>query len=173
MSLKTLEKITNDLIPKYPSSTEWDNSPFNWIRALPPASKGAIGRDIGSGLLFAYGFTPGAYKYELRVNGQGVLVRVAMKWKGNIVKFQNIRDITFDHVLCIAIYPKGAYAWLIPRGEIWRDNAVRTDHPEITRQHKGADAWMSIDPKNPPAWMKPYGGTIEEMIKVAKRVFNT
>ncbi len=57
MSYKTLVNITNSLIANYPASTAWNGSDFNWIRGLPPASKGAIGRDIGSGLLQAYGFT--------------------------------------------------------------------------------------------------------------------
>lgn len=168
MSFKTLVKITDSLIAKYPATKEWDDSSFNWMRGLPPASKGAIGRDIGSGLLFAYGFTPGANRYELRVNGQGVLVRVATKWKENTVKFQNIRDIQFDHVLCIALYPKKAYAWLIPKEEIWVKGAVRTGRSELKPQHKGADAWLTVDPIGVPAWLEPYGGTIEDMIKVAK-----
>ncbi len=168
MSFKTLENITNDLIASYPASKEWDDSPFNWIRGLPPASKGAIGRDIGSGLLYAYGFTPSSHRYELRVNGQGVVVRVAMKWKGNIVKFQNLRNNEFEHIFCIALYPKSAYAWLIPKSEVWHNDAVRNDRAGVTMQHKGADAWLSIDPKKVPEWMKPYGGTIDDMMKVAK-----
>jgi hypothetical protein len=50
MSFKTLQNITDSLIAEYPASTAWDDSPFNWIRGLPPGSKGAIGRYIGSGL---------------------------------------------------------------------------------------------------------------------------
>jgi hypothetical protein len=168
MSFKTLVAITDSLIAKYPATKEWNDSPFNWMRGLPPASKGAIGRDVCSGLLHAYGFTPGAYKYTLLLNGQTLLGRVAMKWQGNAVKFQNIRDADFGHVLCIALYPKGGHAWLIPKMEIWANGKVRTDRSGIKPQHKGADAWITIDPKNPQAWVKPYGGTIEEMIKVAK-----
>ena len=168
MSFKTLVKITDSLIPKYPASTAWNDSSFNWIRGLPSARKGAIGRDIGSGLLYAYGFTPGAYRYELLVNGQTVLVRVAMKWEGNTVKFQNIRDNTFDHALCIALYPKSAYAWLVPKGEVWANGRVRKDRLGVKAQHKGADAWIHVDPKNVQPWLQPYGGTIDDMIKVAK-----
>lgn len=168
MSFKTLVKITDSLTAKYPATKEWEDSSFNWLRGLPPASKGAIGRDIGSGLLYAYGFTPGAKKYELRVNGQGVLVRVATKWKGNSVKFQNIRDIEFDHVLCVGLYPKKAYAWLVPKEQIWLKKSIRKDRPGIKPQHKGADAWITVDPTNVPAWLQPFGGTIEDMIKIAK-----
>ncbi|MDQ2924290.1 MAG: hypothetical protein M3R43_01825, partial [Acidobacteriota bacterium] len=79
-----------------------------------------------------------------------------------------IRDIDFEHVLCIGLYPKKAYAWLIPKNEIWLNNAVRKDRPGIKPQHKGADAWITVDPTSVPAWVAPYGGTIEDMIKVAK-----
>lgn len=169
MSLTTLVGITNSLISRYPANTAWNGSSFNWIRSLPPASKGAIGRDIGSGLLYAYGFTPTAKRYELRVNGQSVLVRVAMKWEGNTVKFQNVRDINFDHLLAIALYPNNAYSWLIPKHEIWTNGKVRTSRQGVKAQHKGADAWIDVDPKNIQQWLKPYGGSIQDMIKVAKQ----
>ncbi len=169
MSFTTLVQITNGLMAKYPASTAWNTSKFNWIRGLPPASKGAIGRDIGAGLLQSYGFTPSSYRYELRVNGQAVLVRVAMKWEGNVVKFQNIRDTNFQHVLCIALYPAGAYAWLIPKKEIWQNGTVRLGQKGITPQHKGADAWISIDPNDVPSWLAQYGGTIDQMVSVANK----
>jgi hypothetical protein len=168
MSFKTVEKITNSLISEFPQTKEWDESPFNWIRGLPPASKGAIGRYIGSGLLQAYGFSPTTHRYELRLNGQKILARMALKWEGNIIKFQNIRDVDFNHVLCLGLYPNKAFAWLIPKNQIWLNRVVRKDRPGVTSQHKGADAWINIDPANPQSWLKVYGGTIDEMIKVAK-----
>jgi hypothetical protein len=91
-----------------------------------------------------------------------------MKWQGNSVKFQNIRDTQFEHVLCVALYPKDSYAWLIPKAEIWQNGKVRTDRTGIKPQHKGADAWITVDPKNVHTWLKPYGGTIQEMVKVAE-----
>jgi hypothetical protein len=163
-----LEAITDSLISQYPENQAWKTSKFNWIRPLPPRSKGVIGKSIGSGILQGYGFTPMAYRDQLRVNGQVILPRMAMKWETDIVKFQNIRDINFDHVLCFAIYPKDAYAWLIPKTEIWANNAIRKDRAGITSQHKGADAWIHISPDNPQKWLKPYGGTIEQAMKVAK-----
>ncbi len=93
-----------------------------------------------------------------------------MKWQGDIVKFQNIRDIAFDHVLCIALYPQGAYAWLIPKSEIWLNGKIRTDQAGVTSQHKGADAWINVDPKNAQTtWLGAYGGTLEDMINVAQK----
>lgn len=168
MSFKALEKITNSLIGSYPATQEWNDSPFNWIRGLPPASKGVVGRFTGSRLLQDYGFTVTAYRFELRVNAQSILSRMATKWEGDIVKFQNVRDIKFDHVLCLALYPKSAYAWLIPKSEIWLNGKVRADRLGVRSQHKGADAWIDVNPKSAHPWLKPYGGTIDDMIKVAK-----
>jgi hypothetical protein len=168
MSLKMLEIITDSLIPQYPGNKEWKDSKFDWIRALPPGSKGVVGKSIGSGLLQGYGLTPMAHRNYLTVNGQTILPRMAMKWAKNIIKFQNIRDVGFEHVLCFAIYPKNAFAWMIPKTEIWVDHAIRTDRKGITSQHKGADAWIHVDPENPQKWLNPYGGTIEQAMKVAK-----
>jgi len=91
-----------------------------------------------------------------------------MKWEGNTVKFQNIRDTNFDHVLGIAVYPKSAYAWLIPKHEIWFNGSIRTSRLGVKAQHKGADAWIHVDPKNVQPWLQPYGGTIEQAMKLAK-----
>jgi len=76
-----------------------------------------------------------------------------MKWEGNVIKFQNVRDIAFDHVLCFGLYPHNAFAWLIPKKEIWSNGNVRTDRAGVTSQHKGADAWINIDPKDPQPWL--------------------
>src|ERR1700744_3120371 len=109
MSLQALETITNSLISEYPESKAWADSPFAWIRHLPPGSKGGIGRAIASGLLQGYGITATAHRHQLRVNGQGLIIRVAMMWETGIIKFQNIRDIDFDPILCFGIYPHKAF----------------------------------------------------------------
>jgi hypothetical protein len=93
---------------------------------------------------------------------------MAMRWEKGIIKFQNIRDIDFEHILCFAIYPNDAYAWIIPKTEVWLNGAIRKDRTGITSQHKGADAWIHIDPSSPHNWLKPFGGTIAQAMKVAK-----
>ena len=123
---------------------------------------------IGSGLLHAYGFTPGAYRNELPVNRQGGIGQSSYEVGGKHRKFQNIRDNNFDHPLCIALYRKSAYAWLVPKGEIWANGKVRKDRLGVKAQHKRADASIHVDPKNVQPWLQPDGGTIDDMIKVAK-----
>lgn len=169
MSFKTLEKIAADLSTQYPETQAWANSSFNWIRTLPPSSKGAIGRYLASGLLQSFGFTIGASRYLIRINGQGISVKTSMMWEAGVIKFQNIRDTNFDFVLCLGIYPDRAFGWLVPKDEIWLNGGVRKDRPGVTRQHKGADAWIDVDPNNVQGWLKPYGGTVDALIKAAQK----
>jgi hypothetical protein len=168
MSFKTLETIAANLNPEYPETKAWANSPFNWIRTRPPASKGAIGRMLASGLLQSNGFTVTTKKGLIRVNGSGLAVKTALMWQGKTIKFQNIRNTKFDFVLCLGIYPDKAYGWLIPKHEIWANGAIRNDRPGVTDQHEGADAWVDVNPNDVRKWLKPYGGPIDEMLTVAK-----
>ncbi len=169
MSFGTLVTITNALAANYPQSAVWDDSPFKWLVSLPPGSKGAVGRNIASALLQSYGMSPGMKRFGLRVNGQDIVVKTAMLWEGEILKFQNIGDTKFDHVFCLGLFPNGAVGWLVPKDEIWADGLIQTDRPGITKQHKGADAWLNVDPSNVPEWLKPYGGTIEQVMNVAQQ----
>jgi len=168
MSFNKLVEITNSLKPNYPESAAWADSPFNWIRSLPPNNKWSIARIAICGLFQRYGITASTYRYQIRVNGNGLLQRIALMWETSEIKYQNIRDINFDFVICLALYPHSAYGWLIPKCEIWADGVIRTDNLGITSQHKGADAWVHINPENPQPWLRKYGGTIDEMIKVAQ-----
>lgn len=168
MSFKTLVAITDDLVKYYPKNTAWQSSSFNWIRGLPPGSKGTVGRNIATGLFNHYGLTATTHKSQIRVNGNGISVKLALMWDSGVLKFQNIRDTDFDFALCLGLYPSHAFGWLVPKGEIWANHAVRNDRPGITRQHKGADAWIHIEPKSPHKWLEPFGGSIDDLVHVAK-----
>ena len=166
MSFDTLVSITNDLEPQYLHSSIWQGSPFAWIVSLPPGSKGAIGRDIISGLMQANGLTPGLRGFSLVVNGQDVVVKTAMLWDQGVLKFQNIADTQFDHVICLGLFPTSAMGWIIPKSEIWSNGSIRTDRAGVTSQHEGADAWISFEPASIPDWLMPYGGSIEQLMQV-------
>ena len=169
MSCDTLVSITDGMQPEYLPSAIWNGSPFAWIVSLPPGSKGAIGRDIISALMQSYGLTPGMNGFGLRVNGQDVIVKLAMLWDQGILKFPNFTDTQFDHVICLALLPNNAMGWIVPKAEIWVAGVIRTDRIGVTAQHEGADAWLSnADPSNVPTWLMPYGGTIDQLMQVAQ-----
>ncbi len=92
MSFNILEKISASLSAEYPEDQAWANSSFAWIRTLPPASKGTVGRNLATGLLQHYGFTVSASKHCIGVNGQRISVKTSLMWEAGVVKFQNIRD---------------------------------------------------------------------------------
>jgi hypothetical protein len=169
MSFAALEQISNVLVSEYPESKAWNDSPFRWIRLLPPGSKHVVGRDMLTALIDFHGLTPTLYRGQVRVNGNGISVKVAMMWEEGIMKFQNIRDTEFDFVFCLALYPHKAYGWVIPKIEVWEDQAVKTRNAGITSQHKGADAWIHIDPNNVQGWLQPFGGTIDQAMEVLKK----
>jgi hypothetical protein len=164
-----LKTIANQLLTNYPESQAWNESSFRWIREQAPGTKHVIGRMMLAVLLNSNGLTATFLRGQIRVNGNGISVKVAMMWEKGTIKFQNIRDIDFDFAFCLALYPNKAYGWLIPKEEIWKQGKVNTANPGIKDQHEGADAWVHIDPEDPRAWLKPYGGTIDQAIAIAKK----
>ena len=68
----------------------------------------------------------------------------------------------------LALYPKKAFGWVIPKEEIWKDGKFNTANAGLDDQHDGADAWIDIDPNDPADWIKGYGGTIDQAIAIAK-----
>jgi hypothetical protein len=173
-SFKMLEQLSANLSNLYPEAIKenkaWAESKFDWMRTLPPARKGAIGRDLASGLLQSYGLTCTSSRYLLRVNGQGISVKTSLMWGAGVIKFQNIRNTDYDFILCQGIYPTTSYGWLIPKKEIWVNGKLQS-RLRLTGQHGGKtgdDAWIGIDPQDPPAWIKKYGGTTDELLAIIK-----
>jgi hypothetical protein len=174
MSFRTLEGLSAQIADEHKESVKeneaWAKSAFGWMRILPPSSKGLVGRKMASGLLQSFGFTPGTSRYLVVVNGSSITVKTSMVWGAGQIKFQNIRDSKFDFTLCLGIYPTKSYGWLIPKDEIWASGKVQK-REGLTLQHggkSGNDAWITIDPKDIPKWLEPYGGTTNDLIKVAK-----
>lgn len=165
-----LRNIADGFLGQYPEDQAWSGSSFNWMRRLPPGSKHVIGRSMLAVLLNTNGLTANLHKSQIRVNGNGISVKVALMWNEGIIKFQNIGDTDFDYLFCLALYPQKVFGWIIPKAELWKDGKVsKANHPSVTSQHKGADCWVHIDPANPSPWLKAYGGTIDQAIGVAKK----
>jgi len=170
MSFENLRKITNDLKNNYPEDVSWKESEFEWIKCLPPGSKGKIGRDIVTGLFQYEGHDVTYNKQQLHINGADVNVRLALMWEEGIVVFENNTDGDYDAIVCIGILPNSAVGWIIPKAEVWKDGKVNTENSGITAQHKGADAWIHVKLASVQPWLKPYGGTLEEMLTAAKKI---
>ena len=165
-----LKVIANQLLKNYPESQAWNESSFRWIREQAPGTKHVIGRSMLAVLLNGNELTATLSRGQIRVNGNGISVKVAMMWEKGIIKFQNIRDIDFDFAFCFAMYPNKAYGWLIPKSEIWKQGKVNTRATRASlASMREPTRLIHIDPENPRAWLKPYGGTIDQAIAIAKK----
>jgi hypothetical protein len=166
-----LRNIADGFAGQYPEDMAWNGSSFNWMRRLPAPRKNVVVRTMLAALLSLNGLTATlGSKRQIRVNGNGISIKMAMMWEAGIVKFQNFRgDLDFDFVFCLALYPTRAYGWIIPKDEIWKNGKFNTANAGITSQHRGADAWLDIDPVKPAPWLAAYGGTIDQAIAIAKK----
>lgn len=168
-NIAALKNIADILLKEYPENEAWKGSSFIWIQQKGPGRKHVICRTMLAFLLNANGLTATFYKGQIRVNGNGIAVKTAMMWEEGIIKFQNIRaDVDFEFLFCFALFPQKAFGWLIPREAILKDGKFLTGKKGLDDQHEGADAWIDVDPNNPPAWLNKYGGTIDEAVAVAK-----
>ena len=146
---------------------EWEGSPFSWVRILPSASKGKLGKRLVYQWCAIKGLSvdrsPDS-EADMLINGHRVEVKFSTLWKANIYKFQQIRDQNYEYIVCLGISPFDAHCWVI-------DKILLHSHV-IGRlgQHTGAEgqdtSWITVNPNNPPEWLVSCGGSLDEAYKV-------
>jgi site-specific DNA-methyltransferase (adenine-specific) len=143
----------------------WDSSPFNWVIQLPAAKKGKLGKNLIASWCAAKGLPidyPKDSQANLVINGNRIATKFSTLWSEGCYKFQQIRDEGYDFLICLGISPSEAHCWVFSRDFII-DRA--------TPQHKGskgAEYWLTIFPQNPPEWIRDYGGTLDDALKIIK-----
>jgi hypothetical protein len=146
-----------------PEVDAWEGSPFGWIRSAASRRRGAIGEKLVAGWASANGFaverSPDS-EADRVIRGQRIEVKFSMLWETGIYKFQQVRDQDYAHLFCLGISPFEVHAWMVPK-EVLREHVIG-----VQGQHTGASgadtAWFSVLPAHPPAWLSPWGGTLEE-----------
>lgn len=169
-----LGKISEKLQSEYESDDDaWIGSPFAWIKTRPSRQVGAIGERLVHNWCESKGFKvtrTGDSDADRSIQGHRVEIKFSTLWKDNgIYKFQQIRDQDYEYCFCLGVSPFEAHAWLIPKSEL---EDVRP--PALTHQHGGADGrdtkWLSFEAANPPAWLKPFGGTLTEVEALIRKL---
>ncbi len=150
---------------------EWEDSPFGWVLDLPPAAKGKLGRQLiftwcaSKGLSVDYALDKDA---SLLINGIRVATKFSTLWSGGIYKFQQIRDLDYQYLICLGISPTEAHCWIFRKEDV-------LSHAKV--QHKGAkegaEYWLSINPNNLPDWLKNSGGSLVESHHVVMKLLNS
>jgi hypothetical protein len=145
----------------------WKDSPFEWVLQLPARRKGKLGRQLISPWLASKGISVESTRDSsetLVIKGYRVATKFSTMWGKGFYRFQQIRSEGYDYVICLGISPLEAHCWIFPREHI-------INH--ATQQHKGSNEyWIPINPNNPPDWARDWGGSLEDVYKIIKKLKN-
>ncbi len=147
----------------------WENSPFEWILHLPTGSKGKLGKHLVYQWCALKGLSVDRCndsEADMLINGHRVEIKFSTLWRSGIYKFQQIRDQNYEYSVCLGISPFEAHCWVLSKSVL---KQYVIGH---LGQHTGSigkeTAWITINPKNPPEWIVPCGGTLDNAFRVLK-----
>jgi hypothetical protein len=160
--------IKRDLEKSY---VAWEGSPFEWVLKLPPGSRGKLGKQ----LVFQWCALKGLSvdrspdsEADMLINGHRVEIKFSTLWAAGMYTFQQIRDQNYEYCVCLGISPFEAHCWVVSKS-ILKQHVI--GH---MGQHTGAEgkdtAWFSVEPQNPPDWLAPCGGTLDQAFTVLKNL---
>lgn len=146
----------------------WENSPFAWIRQQPSRRVGAIGEAFARELLAQNGVLvtrPTSSEHDMITDGVRTEVKFSTLWETGRYKFQQIRDQAYDGALLLGLSPHQANAWYVPKTVLMQAWASG----QLVGQHGGGGAketaWIEVIPSAPPAWLAPYGPTLDVALR--------
>jgi hypothetical protein len=147
------------------ANTDWIHSPFGWIKTLPSRSSGAVFESLVAGWCAAKGLdvarSPDSDDDRV-ISGLRTEIKGSTLWRNGSYKFQQLRDQDYSIVVCLGVSPFDAHCWVIEKVavmECWDNGVIRSQHGGAT----GSDtAWITVNPANPPSWLRPCGGTLNE-----------
>ena len=149
------------------NDSAWRGSPFEWVLRLSPATKGRLGKQ----LVYQWSALKGLSvdrcldsEADMLINGHRVEVKFSMLWSAGIYRFQQIRDQNYEYAVCLGISPREAHCWVLSK-TILRNYVIghMGQHTGIAGRET---AWFPVNPHNPPNWLAPCGGTLEQAFVV-------
>jgi hypothetical protein len=147
----------------------WAGSPFEWALKLPSGSKGKLGKRLVYQWCALKGLSIDSSPdsdADMLINGHRVEIKFSTLWEIGIYKFQQIRDQNYEYSVCLGISPFEAHCWVLSKA-ILKKHVI--GH---LGQHTGSagqeTAWFTVTPPNPPDWLIPYGGTLDQAYSVLK-----
>lgn len=156
------------LEPRYArDDSQWDESPFAWIRSLPSRSEGAAGEALLESWLTRLGYEvspAGTAGADRCIAGVRVEIKTSTLWRCGTYRFSQLRDQDWEHVLLFGLSPRRAHLWIVPKAV-----ALRVAIP----QHRGKDGvdtrWLEIDPAAPPDELADLGGPVSRVRDVLEQ----
>ena len=158
MNLLRANEATHEIMSPPTGDGDWADSPFLWIRRLPPHPKGKAGELIAENWLTEHGFTvtpPKSSQYDRTVNGHPVEVKLSTLWDKGVFAFQQLRNQDYEHAFLIGISPHDIRIWFVPKETLLKHSTVQ--HGGGTGEN--ADTrWIQFPADTPPDWISEYGG---------------
>lgn len=158
--------IRKDIEKEY---REWIGTPFEWVKNLPAATKGKLGKLLVYQWCALKGLDVSRCndsEADMMINGHRVEVKFSTLWAAGFYKFQQIRDQNFEYAVCLGISPSNAHCWVLSKQVL---KALVIGH---MGQHTGSGgketAWITINPEDPPSWVQMYGGDLEKAYFILK-----
>ena len=153
----------------------WSGSPFGWLKRRPSRQVGAIGELLIERWLQTNGVPvvrPPDSDADRIVAGHRAEIKLSTLWATGHYKFQQLRDQDYEFAILMGISPHDAHCWVIPKPDLirlWKvEHAISAQH---NSGHGGTDtAWMDVDPANPPEWLRPFGGTLDQALEIIRRL---
>lgn len=153
---------------------DWAASEFGWVRVLPSRTKGAIGERLVERWCIENEIPVSRSRNsdaDRVIAGHPVEIKFSLWWRAQGFTFQQIRDQDYEYLLCLGLKPDAAYAWFIPKSVVL--HALAEGLPGIAPQHGGGSgkdtAWIQgVNPASPPAWMDPYGPSLEHVMSLMR-----
>lgn len=165
-----LASIGNHIREELESKNEaWKDSPFEWVKSLPPGSKGKLGARLVSAWSAAKGLkidsSPDS-DADLLINGHRAEIKFSTLWAAGGYKFQQIRDQNYEYLIALGISPHDAHCWVISK-DILKKHVI--GHKPQHTGAKGTETfWFGVEPSDPPEWLSGLGGTLDEAFSVLK-----
>ncbi len=156
MSMTALIAANTNARKKAASSgtNPWLSSQFYWLKKLATNPRGDAAREMSELMLSSFGYQirVGPLAQSFIVNGHTVKVKLCMAWSGSkSLKFQQIEQDAYTHLLLLGLEPKDAWFWLSPQAVSWANAGG---------QHRQESRWIQFSVNRAPKWLAQYGGTI-------------
>jgi hypothetical protein len=149
-------------------NTQWEGSPFEKIRTLSSRGKGSLAEQWISAWAESEGLCvtrSASSEVDRIIAGRKVEIKFSSLWENGNYRFQQIRNQGYEYCLCLGVSPYAVAAWLIPKKVLRKQS---------TGQHTGKKAketlWLAFPAKKVPAWMAPYGGTLDDVARLLREV---
>lgn len=144
---------------------DWEGSPLQWLKSIPPSACGAVGRRVVRELLEAEGFNTSGGRINFNVAGIPTVTKTSLRWTNGEFTFQQLKFDTFEIAALLGIEPDAVSLWFVPRTELVQ---------QADGQHGGAEAtetaWLRFPASSPPDWLAFYGGSIGDALSSLRRL---